>query len=382
MFGPPPIEWNKTYAGIAGDSVVQTFDEGYALAGFTADSYGCADLLLIKTDSKGNMEWSKTYGGRGWDVGRSIVQASDGSYLIAGDTNSSTNSGYSYGWLVKTDYLGNMLWNRTYGSAYGGGFFDVVRTMDGGYTACGVVGGQPWLIKTDVDGNPVWNKTFDIVYPGWAVALMQTNDGGYILGGHTSYFSYTHTIPNKFWIVRTDSFGNTLWERDLTDQSDPTWLYSIIETSDQGFFAAGGDRLVKVDSRGNVEWEKRYASIQTASPPGVVEAIDRGIVIASFDYIAKIDAFGNMLWNQTTDGSARYAYSMVRTKDGGYAVTGQTAGGVWLMKVAPDIPFIPTALLLFGLVLVAAVVFAVIFMKRKSIKGRARSCESSLRRRP
>jgi hypothetical protein len=88
--GSGNMEWNETYGGAGYDSassLVRTSDEGFALAGQT-ESFGAGlgDFLLVKTDEIGNMEWSRTYGGVGRDIANSLVQTSDGGYAIAGDT--------------------------------------------------------------------------------------------------------------------------------------------------------------------------------------------------------------------------------------------------------------------------------------------------------
>ena len=104
------ILWNKTYGGTAAErafSVVATSDGGYALVG-TTDSFGAGedDFWLVKTDASGNMEWNKTYGGTGDDQAWSLVETSDGGYIIAGSTDSFGAGGYDF-WLIKTDEYGN-----------------------------------------------------------------------------------------------------------------------------------------------------------------------------------------------------------------------------------------------------------------------------------
>ena len=112
--------FSKTYGG-SGDeqanSVIQTSDGGYALAGWT-DSYGNGyyNFWLVKTDSQGNQQWTQTYGASGDSEAYSLVQTSDGGYALAGFTNSTGAGIYSF-WLVKTDSKGNMQWSKTYGGA-------------------------------------------------------------------------------------------------------------------------------------------------------------------------------------------------------------------------------------------------------------------------
>jgi len=83
--------WDKTYGGALNDeaySVIQTEDDGYALAGSTyAFGAGLWDAWLIKTDSSGNILWSQTYGGIGDDQAISMIISSDGGFVLSGSTN-------------------------------------------------------------------------------------------------------------------------------------------------------------------------------------------------------------------------------------------------------------------------------------------------------
>ena len=89
-------------------SVVKTSDGGFALAGFKSTFLtGSNDFWLVKTDSYGNIEWSQTHGGSEGDIAHSLVETSDGGYVIAGETSSFGAGGTDF-WLVKTDEYGNI----------------------------------------------------------------------------------------------------------------------------------------------------------------------------------------------------------------------------------------------------------------------------------
>ena len=80
-------KWNASFGGSKDDgsySVVQTSDDGYAIAGFTR-SYGAGgqDMWLIKTDANGIMSWNLTYGGPNDDCANCVIQTSDGGYLLS-----------------------------------------------------------------------------------------------------------------------------------------------------------------------------------------------------------------------------------------------------------------------------------------------------------
>jgi hypothetical protein len=155
------LNWSNTY-GRSGDdfaySLVNTSDGGYALAGYTSSSgAGYYDFYMVKTDSAGNKQWSKTYGGTGDDEARSLIQTSDDGYALAGWTNSFGGGGYDF-YLVKTDSAGNMNWNQTYGRAGDNQAYSIIQTTDGGYALAGYTdssgaGGYDfYLIKIDSAG--------------------------------------------------------------------------------------------------------------------------------------------------------------------------------------------------------------------------------------
>ena len=103
-------EWRQTLGGGDDDkgySVFQTNDNGFIITGSTR-SYGSGDVdvLLLKTDSDGNQEWMKTYGGITTDEGRSVLQTDNGKYVITGFTGSFGNGSRDV-LLIKTDSEGN-----------------------------------------------------------------------------------------------------------------------------------------------------------------------------------------------------------------------------------------------------------------------------------
>jgi len=208
------IQWAKTYEVIALDnalSVQQTSDGGYIVAGYTVTISGVgADIFLIKTDEKGNIQWAKTYGGRSWDDASSVQQTSDGGYIVAGGTYSFGAGGRDI-FLIKTDAKGNIIWAKTYGGTNDDGAFSVQQTSDGGYILAGETnsfgagGVDIFLIKTDANGNIIWAKTYGRTNKDGASSVKQTSDGGYILAGTTISFGAGGA---DIFLIKTDAKGN------------------------------------------------------------------------------------------------------------------------------------------------------------------------------
>ena len=161
--------WTKTFGGQyeeRGQSVQQTSDGGYIILG-TTETYADEgyDIWMIKTDLNGNELWSKNYNGDLWDWGYYVRQTDDGGYIITGCTGD-INTDWNV-WLIKTDSNGNLTWSKNYGETNGP--FDVghsvEQTQDGGYILIGYTysygagSSDVWLIKTNNLGDTTWTKT-------------------------------------------------------------------------------------------------------------------------------------------------------------------------------------------------------------------------------
>ena len=134
--------WGKVIADRSfstGNSIKQTKDKGYIIAGSTYYSDTTSfpnDIYVIKLDSAGNVKWMKTVGGDSNDVGNSIIQTLDGGYAIAGFTNSYGAGGYDV-YVLKLDSVGNIIWTKTVGGKGNDYGNSIIQTNDGGYAIAG-----------------------------------------------------------------------------------------------------------------------------------------------------------------------------------------------------------------------------------------------------
>jgi len=360
-------DWNRTYGWANNDvanSLVQTSDGGYALAGYTTSSgAGGSDFWLVKTDSSGNMEWNRTYGRAGSEIAYSVAQTSDGGYALAGYTNS-FGTGYDF-WLVKTDSVGNEQWNKTYGGSGTDQAYSMVRTSDGGYALAGHTqsygagGSDFWLVKTDPAGTLEWSRPYGGGSTDIAHSVARTGDGGYAVAGRTQSYGAGAT---DFWLIKTDSLGNVQWNKTYGGVSGDG-ARSVIQSVDGGYALAGETAsfgsgsndfwLVKTNSTGDMKWNRTYGGGVNDFSQSMAQTSDRGYVLAGFTnsfgaggsdfWLVKTDSLGKEQWNKTFGGVlSDVAYSVAHTSDGGYALAGYTnsfaVGGsdFWLVKLTPS----------------------------------------------
>lgn len=190
--------WTRSYGDASRQDyahcVKQTADGGFVVAGRSVTMDGSDDdILLIRTYEDGEVRWERRYGGSGEDYCMSFEQATDGGFILTGYTTS-TGHGLADLYLLKTDGIGGLRWQRTHGGALGDYGFDVRRTPDGGYIVAGETysfgegQGDVYIVKTDSKGRLVWTRTYGCDGSDAARSLTGTSDGGYAVVGRTRCF--------------------------------------------------------------------------------------------------------------------------------------------------------------------------------------------------
>jgi len=258
--------WFKHYGGSnsdSGDSIQQTSDGGYVVAGYTSSfTYGNDDFAIYKLNSSGNKIWFKHYGGSGMDRGESIQQTSDGGYIVAGSTYSFTNGSNDFA-IYKLNSSGGKIWFKHYGGTASEHAYSIQQTSDGGYIVAGYTtsythGGYDFAIyKLNSSGNKVWFKHYGGANDDGGKSIQQTSDGGYIMAGYTKSYTYGN---HDFAVYKLSSSGNKVWFKHYGGASDDL-AFSIQQTSDGGYIVAGFTdsytygmedfAIYKLDSNGN-----------------------------------------------------------------------------------------------------------------------------------
>lgn len=214
------IEWDYTIGTDwvdRGFTAIQTSDSGYLFGSTsimleggvgniycTPHSYGWADVVLTKLDSDRNIEWQHCYGGSDHDGIGGLLEIDDGyaflAYTGSDDGDISGWHGEDDIWVVKIDFLGNIIWqNALGGSRYEGAiYFDQIN-------------GNDFII----------------------VGMTQSNNGD-VSGNHTlSEYDY------DIWLVKLSSEGELLSQQCFGGQGDERINFGVVKKSDNNFVIAG-----------------------------------------------------------------------------------------------------------------------------------------------
>jgi hypothetical protein len=370
----PDTIWTKHYGGTGKSecySTQQTTDGGYIMVG-RSNAYGAGDFdaWLIKTNENGVVSWSKTFGDSYIDEAYSVKQVSDGGYIIAG---MSTSFGWAgEGWLIRTDSSGNVTWSKGYHPDSGSSqsswdyLYDVVETTDGGFVAVGFAPVDPnslqaWIVKVNGNGEKVWEHLYGGPYWERLFSIQQTTDTGFIVVGdrHISYDQDT-TFKHDGWLLKFNNTGDTLWTKHFGGVEHDLF-HCVKQTSDGGYIIAGERQiteptgfqgwLVKTDANGNAQWNKSFSNgglygIQQTSDGNFLAA---GTIIttqSAYDgWLLKVNQGGEIMWENVLTGSALddMFLSLNKTSDGGYIMGGKynsdsDSGDYYLVKLASEGP--------------------------------------------
>ena len=323
-------------------SVLETEDRGFIIVGVTY-SEGKGDIYLIKTDSSGDLQWYEVFGGKGDDVGKSILNIEDG-YIIAGWTRFYETRGYDI-LLLKTDLQGKVMWQRNFGGRGDEMALSLVEAADGGYVIAGWTNStgngkkDVSLIKADDNGNIVWHKTLGSDKDEVAYSICRTEGGEYIVAGWTSSFSKNKDV----YVLKVDGNGKLIWQNTYGGEKDDG-AYSVKEVGGEYIvtgwtksYGAGRDDvlLLKIDTEGNLLWRNTFGGRHNESGAYVNPLKEGGYIIAGWTdsegkggddvYLVKTNSRGDMLWYKTFGWLGNdLASSVQQTADGGYIIAGTT----------------------------------------------------------
>lgn len=279
------ILWSRTYAGFF-SSVIKTKDGGYLAVGFSNDSFGMgtiignhgnSDVLVVKLNGEGALQWQKLLGGTNYEVANAAVEASDGSFVLAGFTNSSDGDlagqqlrGLADAWVGKISSTGDLVWQYTFGGSAGDNFNSIAASNDGGFimaghtlstdgqvteshNAAGGIYGDFWVVKINSEGRLTWQKALGGSGDEYPNTIIQGSDGIYVAGRAGSDdgdVSGKHGGAVDGWVIKLNATGNLIWQHMYGGTGEEDFL-SMVQMEEGNLAAIGFSSSTDGDVSGN-----------------------------------------------------------------------------------------------------------------------------------
>ena len=332
-------EWQRTIGGKGNEellSITQTQDGGYILGGTSnsptgliqaekqeqqevpenqqkLNSYGNSDFFLVKLDAKGQIEWTKTIGGKYIELLRSIHQTQEGGYIIGGYSTSppsgnKTAEFYGYGdyWVVKLNEEGVIEWQRSYGGKQDDQLFDLKPTPDGGFImggnsnsasygekqASNGEGTDYWVLKLDNTGAVEWDTTLDFGQWDVMVSVLPNKAGEYLISGYSQ-----NQQKEDYILAKLNNQGQQVWDSVFGGEASDKLMGSI-QSRDGGYVLAGTSNSPKsndkqTNSQGqNDFWVLKIQDNENPVEDDIQTRIQQGFVEA---YPNPTNSFSNIL---------------------------------------------------------------------------------------
>lgn len=312
------VIWSREYGGPGREScnAVLPLADGLLFAGETT-SYGSgqADFWIVRCSLNGDTLWTRTFGGSANERCYALCTGAGGGLILAGTTTTFT-PGSSQFWMVKISDTGDSLWSRSFGGSGTDECYSVVRTADDGFllagntTSYGAGGSDFWIVRTDSAGDSLWSRTFGGTNTDVCQSVVAHAFGGFVLAGYTSSFG---AGSYDYWVIRVSDGGDSLWSR--------TYGRTGIDMA----------HAACVDSSGNI-------AVAGESPIGGGYRNFRLILLSELgDSITTLRAGGP---------NDEICYSVIALPDRSFLMSGQTYsygpsdGNFWVFRTTP-LPVVP-----------------------------------------
>ncbi len=312
-------------------------------------------LLAINMLAQYSPKWHKTIGTQGNQIAESILQISDGNYLLVGNSSTQSNSNsdtYSpYNsklMLVKLDEKGNKVWETLIGLGKNNFGNSAAETHNGDFIVVGASndknGGMHdlWVVRANTNGEFLWEQKFGGAGLDEAYCIKKTSDSGFIVSGLTESKGNGDA---DMWVLRFDRWGKLLWDKTYGGAGYEE-ARSIIETANGDFIVAGcttsgGEgkkdiNLIRVNASGKEIWNKKYGYEYNDLAREVIETSNGDILLVGTSasnggqktnsIAIRTDSKGEVIWEKQFGKTNRnMAYSVVELRNNELVIAGSTS---------------------------------------------------------
>lgn len=337
--GSPLLEYGQAHRALGRD--------GYVIVGHIVDTSDFdTDIFLMRLDGRGEVMFQRRFGGERGERANCVMRTRDGGFAIAG-ASFSFGAGATDFYFIKTDAQGRQLWMRTFGGRHYDECFSVYELPNGRFSLAGFnwswgAGAKDfYLVETDADGELIWQRTYGGAEYDYCRRHIPTSDGGFALTGYTT--SQGAGLKDMY-LVKVDSRGDVQWDASYGGEHNDD-ANDIIQTLDGGFALAGltvsddaslwDAYLVKTDGNGRLEWQKLYDYADREGFYSLREAALGGFYLLGYIQdarsgsldckLVRVDQHGNVLWTENFGSDLAEECFTIGENDAGVSIAGYTS---------------------------------------------------------
>jgi hypothetical protein len=330
--------WTTLVGGGSNDeawSVSEAKNGGFFVSGWTVNDQFYRDILLVKLDFSGNVEWKRRLNTGLRQFLFPIVSTSDGGFVAVSSPRN----------IMKFDASGALQWQTARLFQFGIGEISAVRPMKGGgYIAAGHNNGHPVLIQLDSNGNILKSRQYTRSNRRETIQfLLPAPNGGWLLAGRRSNST---SGRSEILLLRVNSQGAVLWKKTYRAVSDGVQIH-ISKTPEGGYLIAADATILKLDGDGKVVWQKTYTLPSGSFRFVGIDALKSGeYIVGNYNgTVLLLNSNGDVRWVRKFKykNASGIVNGVRKTKDSGFIVFGTMRSPLgagrrdaWILKLNRD----------------------------------------------
>ncbi|MDP8315485.1 MAG: hypothetical protein RAP70_10510 [Candidatus Celaenobacter antarcticus] len=340
------IIWQKMYENFSSlriSCMIPTSDNGFILSGTINESKKNIDCWLMKFNHLGSIEWYNKFGSSVQnEFPYSCIQLKDKGYIICG---AQKNPQGMKAWILKVDFRGTKIWEKTYGQGISEAAYNVCKTKNDDFVISGkqfvddTQKDDAWIMLCDKNGDTVWETTYGGVFNDVLYSVVSTEDSGYAACGKRTFDVGRNA---DFWIIKLGKDGEFEWDRSFGGKGEDGAV-EIFQINDLGYTFWGNmvdietnkidTWIVKLSKEGYIEWEKTIGGFGAEVASSIFHTQDDGFMICgesifssqfnSNFWTLKLNKDGDIEFDNEFVGQGKKMLGLVvQIKDGSYILAG------------------------------------------------------------
>ena len=248
-------------------------------------------------------------------------------------------------------------WVRSFGGPQDESAKAVVRTVEGDFVVAGFTSsygagqGDVWVLRLTGTGQVLWQRAFGGALDEQATSIAIVPEGGFVVAGYTSSFG---SGQRDFWVLKLNSVGELEWEKTFGGPGDEEAL-AVVATADGGFVVAGSTKpsgsesmkalLVKLDASGSLEWTRTFSGFNYARIFAAAQTPDTDVVLTGFGgglWVCKISLLGSVRWQKILSSGVDEGHALIVASDGSLVIAAETqstpgqSSDYWVVKLSSN----------------------------------------------